>query len=66
MERKKKLENGEKTRSMVEKKELRENMGSSVEDYYTQKHSKSGLILELLSLLWKCELLTFNVKFRYL
>lgn len=59
-----KLENVGKTRSTG--KVLRENTGSSSEDCYTQKHSKSGLIVEFLSLLWKCELLIFYMKFPYL
>lgn len=61
-----KLENMGKTGSIEKKSVLRENIRSGSENYYTQKHSKLGLIVELLSLLWKCELLTFYMKFQYL
>lgn len=60
-----KLENMGKTRS-VGKSVLRENVRSGTESYCTRKHSKFGLIVELVSLLWKCELLTFFMKFQYL
>lgn len=46
----------------MKKNELR--LGSRAEDYYTQIHSKPGLLFGF-TLLWKREL-SFYVKFQYL